>query len=158
MSLTHLIKKPSCALRAPTSGTPALLLSLEKLSRLLWVICFFMFFVPFPLVILRISRLSRSSAYLWNCHAMITLYDVGGGGSTGVIREPRHWPLLVISHHTASTREPPPPSQLAGAQHKQARTAETPNGKKPLTSTCILILPLSPESLPVNPEQSQIHA
>ena len=38
-----------------------------------------------------------------------------GGGSTGVVREPRHRPLLLVPYRTASTRESSPPSQLTGA-------------------------------------------
>ena len=38
-----------------------------------------------------------------------------GGGSTGVVREPRHRPLFLVPYRTASTREFSPPSQLAGA-------------------------------------------
>ena len=57
--------------------------------------------------------------YPSNCHAIIILCDVpGGGGSTGgVVREPRHRPLTPVAYRTASsTREfPPAPSRLAGA-------------------------------------------
>ena len=38
-----------------------------------------------------------------------------GGGSTGVIREPRHRPLLLVLYRTAKIWEFPPPSGLAGA-------------------------------------------
>ena len=37
-----------------------------------------------------------------------------GGGSTGVIQEPRHRPLLLVSYRTARIREPPPPADWSG--------------------------------------------
>ena len=37
-----------------------------------------------------------------------------GGGSTGVIQEPRHRPLLLVSYRTARIRELPPPADWSG--------------------------------------------
>ena len=37
-----------------------------------------------------------------------------GGGSTGVIRETRHRPLLLVSYRTARIRELPPPADWPG--------------------------------------------
>ena len=42
-----------------------------------------------------------------NSHIIIRR-DVGGGGSTGVVREPRHRPLLFVSYRTARIRVSPP--------------------------------------------------
>ena len=44
------------------------------------------------------------------CHVIIILCDVGGRGPTGVIREPRHRPLLLVSYRTARMRESPQPT------------------------------------------------
>ena len=59
-----------------------------------------------------------------------------GGGSTGVIREPRHWPLLLVSCRTARIREFPPPQPTGRGTntHTQSLATETPNGSKPLTT------------------------
>ena len=51
--------------------------------------------------------------YPSNCHVAIILCDVGGG-STGVIQEPRHRPLLLVSYRTARIRELPPPADWPG--------------------------------------------
>ena len=37
-----------------------------------------------------------------------------GGGSTGVVREPRHRPLALVAYRTASTREFPPRADWSG--------------------------------------------
>ena len=51
--------------------------------------------------------------YPSNCHVVIILCDVGGG-VTGVIREPRHRPLLLVSYRTSRIRELPPPADWPG--------------------------------------------
>ena len=54
-----------------------------------------------------------------------------GGGSTGVVREPRHRPLLLVSYRTAGIRECPPPStDRPGFSHTQFLVTETGNGSK----------------------------
>ena len=72
-----------------------------------------------------------------------------GGRPTGVVRKPRHWPLLLVSYRTASTREfPPPPANWPGLKHKQARTTETPNGSIPLTYPNCEVAPITRCSAP----------
>ena len=65
-----------------------------------------------------VRYLPRLNKYLFvvypsNCHVVIILCDVGGG-STGVIREPRHRPLLLVSYRTARIRELPHPADWPG--------------------------------------------
>ena len=36
------------------------------------------------------------------------------GGSTGVVRDPRHRPLTLVAYRTASTRKFPPPADWSG--------------------------------------------
>ena len=57
-----------------------------------------------------------------------------GGGSTGVIQEPRHRPLLLVSYRTARIRELPPLADWQGHKHTQSLATETPNGSNPLTT------------------------
>ena len=71
--------------------------------------------------------------YHSNCHVVIILCDVGGG-STGVIEEPRHRPLLLVSYRTARIRELPPPADWPGNYPTQSLPTETSNGSKPLTT------------------------
>ena len=54
----------------------------------------------------------RFVVYPSNCHITIILCDTGG--STGVTREPRHRPLLLVSYRTAIIREFPPPADWPG--------------------------------------------
>ena len=51
--------------------------------------------------------------YPSNCHFVIIICDLGGG-STGVVPEPRHRPLLFVSYRTARIREFPPPAGWPG--------------------------------------------
>ena len=57
----------------------------------------------------------RYIALLFILRIVILLFSATlGGGSTGVLREPRHRPLLLVSYRAARIREFPPPSRLAG--------------------------------------------
>ena len=49
-------------------------------------------------------------ALLYILRIVILFSATLGGGSTAVIREPRHRPLLLVSYRTARIRELPPPA------------------------------------------------
>ena len=52
---------------------------------------------------------------------MLLLFSVtSGGGSTGVIREPRHRPLTLVAYRTASTRDFPPPQPTGRGSDKRS--------------------------------------